>query len=201
MGEKKNNFDFSVVILAAGNSTRMGVPKFSLRFNSKHTFIEHIAHEYHDLGCKEIIIVMNESGNSFIKESALDFPENVKVVVNKHPEWDRFYSVKIGLQNLSKILPVFIVNVDNPFVNLEIIQALLNEKDNADYIHPTYMGKGGHPVLLNEKILKDIINEKQNQLHFREYLNDYSKLIVKVDDENVLVNINTPEGYHYYFNK
>ena len=77
MREKANNFDFSVIILAAGNSTRMGVPKFSLRFNSKHTFIEHIAQEYYDLGCKEIIIVINESGDSFIKENTLDLPENI----------------------------------------------------------------------------------------------------------------------------
>jgi molybdenum cofactor cytidylyltransferase len=199
MGERRTNLNFSVVVLAAGNSIRMGVPKFSLRFNSKHSFLEHIAHEYHDLGCKEIIIVINESGNSLIKENVPDFPENVKIIVNKHPEWDRFYSVKTGLQSLSKNLPVFIVNVDNPFVNSEVAYALLNEKINADYVHPTYMGKGGHPVLLFQKIIMDIVNEKQNQLNFREYLNKYSKKTVEVDDENSLININTQEEYKHYF--
>jgi molybdenum cofactor cytidylyltransferase len=201
MGEKKNNFDFSVVILAAGNSTRMGVPKFSLRFNSKYTFIEHIAHEYHELGCKEIIIVINESGNSFIKESAFDFPENVKIVVNKHPEWDRFYSVKKGLQSLLKIFPLFIVNVDNPFITIEVINALLHVKDKADYIHPEYKRTGGHPILLSENIVNNIIKEKENQLHFREYLNKYSKKTIEVDDEKVIANINSPEEYQRYFNK
>jgi len=190
---------FSVVVLAAGNSTRMGVPKFSLKFNSKHTFVEHIAQEYHHIGCKEIIVVINESGNSYIKESAFDFPENVKFVINDYPEWDRFYSVKRGLQSLSKTQPVFIVNVDNPFVNPEVIYALLNEKDNADYVHPTYKGKGGHPVLLSQRIIRNIVNEKQNQLNFREYLNNYSKKKVQVKDENILVNINTQDEYCVVF--
>ena len=84
-------------------------------------------------------------------------------------------------------------------MNSEVIQALLNEKDNTDYVHPIYMGKGGHPVLLFQKIIRNIVNEKQNQLHFREYLNKYSKKTVEVDDENCLININTQEEYQRYF--
>jgi molybdenum cofactor cytidylyltransferase len=199
MVEKINNLNFSVIVLAAGNSTRMGVPKFSLRFNSKHAFIEHIAHKYHELGCKEIVVVVNESGYSLIMENTFNFPENVKFVINEHPEWDRFYSVKRGLQNLIEIQPTFILNVDNPFINPEVIYALLNEKDNANYFYPTYMGKGGHPVLLSENIVNKIINEKENQLHFREYLNRYTKKTIEVDNENCLININIKEEYKKYF--
>jgi len=191
--------DFSVVVLAAGKSARMGVPKFNLKFNSTHTFVEHIAHEYYDLGCKEIMVVVNESGYSFIKESIFDFPENVKIVINKHPEWDRFYSVKRGLQNLFEIQPTFIVNVDNPFVNRHINMALIKEIEEVDHVCPVYENKGGHPVLLSHRIIRNIVNAKQNQLNFREYLNNYSKKTIEVDDENILVNINTPDEYQRIF--
>lgn len=195
----KNKNDFSVVVLAAGNSTRMGVPKFSLEYSAKSTFLEHIIKIFDETGCKEIIVVVNNNGAKQIKENTYAFPENVKITINKHPEWDRFYSVKTGLQKLSQIQPTFIVNVDNPFVNIKVNQALLNSIDEADSVYPVFNNKGGHPVLLSEKIVKEIINNDATQLHFREYLKKYSKKKVEVDDENCLININTQEEYQHFF--
>jgi len=201
MKKALNKSDFSAVILAAGNSSRMGVPKFSLKFNEKHTFLEHIAHEYCDIGCAEIIVVLNESGASFLKQNIFDFPKNLNIVVNEHPEWDRFYSVKSGLKNLTKTQAVFIINVDNPLVNAQVNKALLKTIEETDYAYPIFKNKGGHPVILSNIIVEDIVNEELNQMHFREFLNKYSKKTVQVDDENILVNINTPEEYRHYFNK
>ncbi len=59
---KQNNKiekEFSVIILAAGKSSRMGLPKLSLRYNENKIFIEHIVNKYEDFRCKEIIIVEN----------------------------------------------------------------------------------------------------------------------------------------------
>ncbi|MCD4695431.1 MAG: hypothetical protein K8S16_04240 [Bacteroidales bacterium] len=63
------------------------------------------------------------------------------------------------------------------------------------------MGKGDFaaPVLLSEKVITDIIAEKEHDLNFRDFLKDYSKQKVEVDDETVLVNINTMEEYGNYF--
>lgn len=200
---KQNNKiekDFSAIILAAGKSSRMGLPKLALRYNETKIFIEQIVNEYESFGCEEILIVVNGTGNSFLTENKIQFSGNVKIVINNHPEWHRFYSLKTGAKSMSEVLPVFVHNVDNPFVNHEVLNELLRNTDKVDYISPEFDGKGGHPILLSEKIIKDVIATVENQIHFKEYLNKYPKKKVQVDDEKILVNINTLEEYKKYFN-
>lgn len=191
--------EFSAIILAAGKSLRMGIPKLSLKYDENNIFIEHIINEYRSFGCKEIAIVVNETGNNFLKDNKIQFTKSVKIVINKHSEWHRFYSLKVGAKSLLEVLPVFVHNVDNPFVNPTVLNKLIENSDKADYISPEFKGKGGHPILLSEKIINDIRSTQEDQLHFKEFLNQYSKLKVRVDDENILVNINTLEEYQEYF--
>ncbi len=200
---KQNNKiekEFSVIILAAGKSSRIGLPKLSLRYDENKIFIEQIVNEYESFGCKEIIIVVNETGNNFLTENKIQFSDNIKVAINKHPEWHRFYSLKTGAKSMSEVSPVFVHNVDNPFVNPTVLNKLLENIDQADYISPEFNGKGGHPILLSEKIIKDLISTEEDQIHFKEFLNQYPKKKVQIDDEKVLVNINTLEEYKRYFN-
>jgi molybdenum cofactor cytidylyltransferase len=193
---KQSERNYSVIILAAGISSRMGMPKFSLKFNKDFTFLGNIISEYRAFSCTELVVVVNDEGALYLDEYKMCMEGAVKIAVNSHPEWERFYSLKTGLKVLDNInQQVFIHNVDNPFVNQAVLEALTEKSLDADYVSPVYKGRGGHPILLSERILADIISEKHNQLDFREYLNRYSKKMVEVDDKNVLVNINTPEEY------
>lgn len=192
--------DFSAIILAAGNSSRMGFPKLTLKYSESQTFIEHIADEYDKFGCAEIILVVNADNYQFLKENKLQFSEKVKIVVNEHPEWHRFYSLKTGANALSIKRKVFVHHVDNPFVNYNVLYGLLNNTANADYIYPEFSGRGGHPILLLEKVINDITDRQENQIHLKEFLNHYPKKKVKVLDESILININTVIDYKKYFN-
>jgi CTP:molybdopterin cytidylyltransferase MocA len=177
----------------------MGIPKLSLKYDEENTFIEHIVNEYLRFGCNEIVIVVNEDGIGYFKERKIQFPNKVKVVINEHPDWNRFYSLKIGAKSLSEIHPVFIHNVDNPFVNYDVLNELLNHKSKADYISPEIKGKGGHPILLSDKNINEIRLTQKDQMHFKEFLNQYPKIKVPVDDEKILANINTMKEYTKYF--
>jgi CTP:molybdopterin cytidylyltransferase MocA len=196
---KVNVKEYSAIILSAGESSRMGVPKFSLQFDENIIFLQKIVKEFTDFGCYEIIVVINEIGNKYLKENELFLPENVKIVVNEHPEWHRFYSLKIGVNALSETNNCFVHNVDNPFVNHDVLKALFNNINTADYISPEFAGKGGHPFLLSEKVLKKIAQTEEDQKHLKEFLNQYSRLRIKIEDEKVLTNINTLEDYSRYF--
>lgn len=190
---------FSAIILAAGKSERLGFPKLSLDFDNKISFIEHIAWEYEEFGCKEIVVVVNDIGKRCIEEKQLRFPNNTKILINEHPEWHRFHSLKLGAKALKNNYPVFIHNVDNPFVNDDVLGQILNCSDKSDYISPEYEGKGGHPFLISNNIIKDLKLINQDQMHLKEFLNQYSRLRIPVSDEKVLVNINTLEEYRRYF--
>lgn len=196
----KNEKEFSAIILAAGKSERIGFPKLSLNYNKNRVFCEHIVEEYYDFGCKEIVFVVNEIGFKYLDNNKIIFPENVTIAINKYPDWHRFYSLKVGVKGLMKERTTFVHNVDNPFVNVKVLNKLLVNSTVADYLTPEYKGKGGHPILISETIVKNVKRHREDQLHFKEFLNQYSMARIPVDDEKVLVNINTSEDYKRYFN-
>jgi len=195
--EQKN---ISAIILSAGKSERMGVPKFSLRFNTETTFLEKLIDEYHSFGCNEIIVVLNETSAVLYHQLKLSVPSNVRVVINHHPEWERFYSLKLAALALNEVKPVFVSNIDNPFLNKETLDILFKKVDNFDYISPSFKGKGGHPFLLSAKVINELKSEKQDQIHLKEFLGKYSKKLEEVNDEKILLNINTMEDYSRFFN-
>jgi len=186
---------YSAIILSAGKSSRMGVHKFSLKFNASNSFLENMVNEYNSFGCEEIIIVLNPDGASFLNRLNLDIPSNIKIAINHHPEWERFFSLKLGARLLSSTKPSFVSNIDNPFINKSTLDSLVIHYNDADYINPIYKGKGGHPFLISEKVIADLKSEKLDQMHMKEFLGRYSKKSVDVDDEKILLNINTNEEY------
>lgn len=199
MSDKTNNLNScSVIILAAGYSSRMEKPKFALQFDKNHTFLEKIIQIYDDFGCKEIIIVLNKKGRLIADHKQLKL-RNARIVLNENPEWERFYSIKLGIQNLTKKHPVFIHNVDNPFVTSQILKALISQDVSTHYVVPTYNAKGGHPILISNKICEAIISEKNYDLILSDFLKRFKKMKVAMNDKNILVNINTEEVYQNFF--
>lgn len=192
----------SAIILAAGNSERMGVPKLSLRFRGDTSFIARCTQEFLNAGCREIALVVNEQGFEWIGK--INFPENVIVVPNSFPEFGRFHSIQLGLAQLGKGDPVFIHNVDNPFIHTEQLLALERAyhqpagKETAAggrVVIPHYKGRGGHPVLISPEVGMAIRGEKQPDWPFREFLKGFQQIKVPVNDPGVLVNINTIGDY------
>jgi len=143
--------------------------------------------------------VLNREGANLFESHYANFTDKLKIIINYHPEWERFYSVKLGLTALGSINPVFIHNVDNPFINQCVLNSLLDDVLEFDYAVPTYRSKGGHPVLLSEKVIKNIITEEENSLNLKEYLSAYKKKTVNADDEKVLINVNSKVDYNTLF--
>jgi len=193
------NKKYSAIILSAGKSSRMGVPKFSLRFNETSTFLENIINEYSNFGCYEIVVVLNPDSASFLKQLDLNLPSNTKIVINEHPEWERFYSLKLGAKGLKIPINTFVSNIDNPFVNQDVLNRLASTGEGFNYVNPTYNGKGGHPFLISEKVISDLVAEEQDQIHLKEFLGRYTKKSVDVSDDKILLNINTKEEYQRFF--
>lgn len=191
--------DFSVIILAAGKSERVGFPKLLLPYDNYNTFLEHILKKYNDLGAKEIVAVVNAISEESIRKHRIKISANVKLTINEHPEWHRFYSLKLGAKSLKDIHCVFVHNVDNPFVNYDVLNELITNSDKADYVSPQYNRIGGHPFLISAKVIRDLKDSESNQQHLKKFLHQYSAIKVSVKDKNILVNINTLEEYRKYF--
>jgi CTP:molybdopterin cytidylyltransferase MocA len=64
---------------------------------------------------------------------------------------------------------------------------------------PVFSGKGGHPILLSEKIIDAIIKHKDIQVKLNEFLKDFIKIEVNTNTPSILYNINNPEIYKTIF--
>jgi len=184
----------SCIILAAGESSRMGRPKYDLPFSESETFLEHILHIYRRFKVKEIILVVNDSFDS----GTFQQDDKVKIVINDNLDFGRFYSIQLGLQELTG-QNVYIQNIDNPFVNLGLLMNMKYELTDTEFVVPVYEEKAGHPVLISSSIVDSLKNDFNNDDRFNEVLRSFKRKEVIVSDPYISVNINTPEDYNKYF--
>ncbi|NCA84036.1 MAG: hypothetical protein EOM83_00500 [Clostridia bacterium] len=185
----------SVIILAAGFSVRAGQPKLGLPLSNGETFLQHLANFYETAGCREIIVVINAKGMQWLKDYPVPLPEKIKLVINPHPERGRFGSIQCGLQALENDFPFFIHNIDNPTISAELPHQLLGALKDYDFVKPVYRDKGGHPVLLQSYIKKEILRIGDQQLPFSEFLDNYQGNTIESEHSSVLENINNPDRF------
>ena len=188
------NNDYSVVILAAGNSSRMGKSKLILKCNNNKTFIENISDQYYKFGCKQIIIVLNSEGSGIINVNNITLTDKSEIAINNHPELGRFNSIKIGMQHV-KSNKCFVHNIDNPFANIKVLKNLSNSISGYDIAKPVYNGKGGHPILISKKVIEKINYETNINFNFKDYIKPFSSTEVFINDNTILFNINTLDEY------
>lgn len=187
--------DCSAVILAAGTSSRMGSPKELLKMNNNSSFLEHITNIYSEFDCSRIVVVINSELNLLTKE--LTFPDGLVMVTNQHPQLGRFYSIIKGLSQVDTKY-VFIQNIDNPTVDISILNGIYNNREGFDIVKPRYQGVGGHPILISNQVIYDIVKEVNLELKLNEFLKKYKTKYIDVSNDSVLTNINTKEDYQKY---
>ncbi len=190
--------DCSVIILAAGSSSRMGSSKFLLNMPDGCTFIENIIRQYADFGCVNIVIALNKAGLELINSHPQNVAENTHFVLVDHPEFGRFYSLKVGLKHIMTNF-AFIHNADNPFAKKYILNNLYKAKTQADIIKPVINHKGGHPILISKQVRNDILLENRNNLNLSFFLKKYNAKYIPTQDESILFNINTYDEYLEFY--
>lgn len=189
---------YSVVILAAGTSSRFGQNKAFLRWNSEMNFLEKIVSTYSESGINNGFIVVNNDTFNELKQYNISRFKGFNIIVNYFPDKGRLYSLKLAVEKMNDCKYCFIQNIDNPFVSSELISELLNKIENNNYLVPSFEGKNGHPALVNDIILKTILNTNYN-VGIKEVLSNFDKKIINFNDKTILYNINTDEEYKSIF--
>lgn len=185
----------STIILAGGHSNRMNYPKAWLMYNEQETFLESIINSYQQKGIKPIVVL----NVAFMENSWKPFLERILgkaiVIKNCHPEKGRLYSLALGLNELKTEEAVFIHNVDQPFVESEVINELFKNFEPNGITLPSFNGKNGHPVLIGNPVIKELINHYSEYKTLKDVWKFFPKKRIEVNSKNVLININTPDEY------
>ena len=190
------------VVLAAGDSKRMGKPKALLKIGPL-VFLETIFNLLDEAKYDPIITVL---GNDF-KEifQAIQKKRKILFLRNQFPEKGQLYSIQCGLKHVPGDVPGCLVAlVDHPLVSLTTYLSIFEAAQKFPYkiIVPVFEGKRGHPVYFGKKYFNDLLTAPLEE-GARYVVQKYEKSILElpVDDAGILVDIDTPEEYNLYLEK
>jgi molybdenum cofactor cytidylyltransferase len=186
----------SGILLAAGESRRMGSPKALLRYQGQ-TFIERICTAFLSAGVDELIVVLGARAAEL--RPALPAHPILRTVENPRYFQGQLSSLMTGVGALSPESEAAVVNlVDHPLVTAETIQALIDSFRTAPLpiLIASYQGRRGHPVLFSSQVYGEILAAPLDQGAKVVVRKDPSRVReVQLNDPGILADIDTPEDY------
>lgn len=194
--KNKPNYDITAIILTAGYSSRMGLFKPLLRIGDK-TAIECVIRSLADTGVDQITAVVGYK-KELLRQLLID--KRVRAVYNSRFDEGMFTSIQTGIKaTLDVHIKGFLLFlVDCPLVPPEIIMKVIEaHREHPDsFIVPCFKGKKGHPLLIPKQYAKEILDyDGDGGLKAITSKYDDKMIKIEVDDESVVLDMDTKEGY------
>lgn len=166
------------VILAAGESKRMGEPKLLLPFAGQ-AMIESVIGTVLESGVEGTVVVLGASQEK-LEEQIRRFP--VKVVYNADFAQGMLSSVQKGIQALPASAEAAVVILgDQPGIPASVIKELIRAFKTAGkgIAVPVFRGRRGHPLLLDLKYREEI-GRLNPAIGLRELLQSHHEDVLEV---------------------
>ena len=183
------------VVLAAGNSKRMGTQKLLLPLGDK-PVIAKVVDELLLCPVQSVLVVIGQDGGKIKQELP---NRDVTFVPNPKPEGDMLSSVRCGLRALpEKTEAVLVALGDQPAIRHELIEELILafRKREGGIIVPVYEGRRGHPMLFASGFREEVLTRYDGVgLHGLLDAHPEEVLNVPVSTATILEDMDTPEDY------
>jgi molybdenum cofactor cytidylyltransferase len=189
------------IILAAGESKRMGFPKMLLKFGGK-TMIENVIEHIAESDSDGILVVLG-AGMENLVELVTKF--DVRYCYNENYRDGMLSSVQCGFKNLpSDAEAVLVFQGDQPFISPSAIDSVIRayRASSKGIIIPVHNGKRGHPLLLDCKYRVEI-DSLDPDIGLRSITIIHSDDVLEAEtaDPGILRDFDTPEDYKRNLNK
>ena len=189
-----------IVILAAGNSSRLGEPKQLLHFKGK-SLLNIVCEEALKTSFRPIVVVLGAYADQIPRENGNEI--NYKF----NAEWEKGMasSISAGLTNLigidETIENVIITVADQVFITANIFENLVTEQKRSGkgIVAATYAKTTGTPVLFHKKYFEKLLSLEGNagaKKIVQHHLEDTST----VSFEKGAIDIDTQEDYEKLIN-
>jgi len=184
------------MILAAGESKRMGKPKLLLPFGEK-TIIETIIDSVIQSKLDDVLVVLGAHREK-IEKKIKDF--SIKIVVNPDFKNDMLSSVQCGFRALPEDVEASLVILgDQPEISSALINKIVEayKKSKKGIVLPVFRKNRGHPVLIDMKYQGEI-EDLNPDLGLRNLVYKHAEDILEVEviTPSILQDIDTIEDYN-----
>jgi molybdenum cofactor cytidylyltransferase len=183
------------VILAAGESRRMGTPKMLLPFNGS-TMIECVIDNITRSDADHTLIVLGAE-----KERLSQLTGMLQVVCcyNDNYKEGMLSSVKCGLRNVpSGTRAVMVFQGDQPLITPEVINSVIKAYLSSEkgIVIPVFNNRRGHPVLIDTKY-RDEIEQLNTDKGLRSLAYKFPDDVLEVltDESGILRDFDTFDQY------
>lgn len=185
------------IVLAAGESRRMGTPKQLLMFGDQ-TILEQVVDTLITAGVGEVIVVLGHLAER-MRGVLGDRP--VRTVVNEQYREGMLSSVKAGVQAIRPGFDAVLFALgDQPHIDSATVREIIIQyrKGIEGIIIPRYGTKKGHPIIINlRKYREAILNLPEHvglNALMQEHTDDVRLFDVATDD--IIRDIDVPEDYN-----
>lgn len=189
------------IILAAGESSRMGSPKALLQIQGK-TFLEHLVATLRNAGLHEIRVVLGHDSDKIITQ----LPDlNVSFIINENYQKGQLSSIQAAIRSVPKDCDaIMICPIDRPLISPELIKTLIEaySKSKPPIVIPIFDAKRGHPIIFSSSLFPEVLRAPYDIGARAVVWAHHNEVIeVQTDEEGILLNIDTPELYEEYIRK
>jgi molybdenum cofactor cytidylyltransferase len=186
----------SAIVLAAGQSTRMGMIKLLLDLDGG-TIVERVVNVLLRSKVDEVIVVVGYEGDR-VRRRFLG--KDVQVVYNRDYHEGMAASIREGLRHIDQTAHgVLIALGDHPLMTADTIDKLIDTYRKADkgIVCPTYEGKRGHPVIFNFKRYGEALSSLRGDVGGRAVVEAHGDDLFEftVDSPGVIRDVDVWEEY------
>jgi molybdenum cofactor cytidylyltransferase len=187
----------AAIILAAGESSRLGEPKQNLLFNGQ-TLLQGVIETTKKTDCKPVIVVLGANADKIAP-----IPGTI-TLYNKDWKEGMASSIKIAIQEIERddsINNVLIILCDQPFVNSDLIDKMLHTKARSQsaIVACSYNNTVGVPALFDRSLFIELSSLSGNE-GAKKIIMNHSKNITLVSFELGSVDIDTTADYDRLIN-
>jgi len=180
------------IILAAGESRRMGYPKPLLRIGGR-TFIEQIAETMLAV-VPRLVIVLGAHSDRI--RAAIPRDPRIAIVQNPNYSHGQLSSLKVGLNTLEPGAAGALVHLgDHPLVCAETFRAVVDscKQTSKPIVIARHEGHRGHPVIFDRTLFAELLAAPEEE-GARHVVNaDESRVdYVDLDDPGINLDLDTP---------
>ena len=187
----------SAIVLAAGQSKRMGGDNKLIKKYNKKYLINHIIGTLIKSKVNKIIVVLGFQSSKvkriIIKNKKINF------VFNKNYKSGMSSSIKTGLKRISKkSIGFLIVQADMPLISKKIVDTLCYavRNNNKEIVAPIYKRKMGNPIGFKRSMTR-ILNKTSGDSGAKKIiLGNKKKLgLIKVNSKSIFKDFNTKRDF------
>jgi molybdenum cofactor cytidylyltransferase len=192
----------AAIVLAAGESRRMGFPKALLGYprpgGPETTFLAHILSVLSRSRAEPIVVVLGHDAERIQRAIPSASWDRARPVMNSRYREGMLSSIRAGIDALGDVEGALILPVDHPDVTPEIVDLLIDrfQQTRSPIVLPVHGGRRGHPVLFARAVF-DELREAPEAVGARQVVWDHQNdlLEVEVSDPGVGRDVDTPSDY------